>query len=287
MLFGVSLLALASIAIGFAHQNRYNIWLLSTSRLSRTLIVAVGLVVATLVCYLFVYNLSVIEHPLYESKLLFPLWLTGKLAIMVERAGSRYGAVETYGLAAAFDAISESPGGYALALGTLLVLYAPPFALGSGIAFVLALRYPSPLFRPSASTNEGFDVFLCYNRADKLSVRAIAKQLASHRIRFFLDENENPAGSVWTERVGAALSSASTFAVFLGATGVGKWQGVEIQNISEARLERRCTVIPVMLADAPTSTKLPMQLAGLTWVDFRKDDPDPIAELVRGIRALS
>ena len=59
---------------------------------------------------------------------------------------------------------------------------------------------------------------------------------------------------------------------------------MEIQNISEARLERDCTVIPVWLADAPPSTKLPMQLAGLTWVDFRANDPDPIAELVRGIR---
>ena len=191
------------------------------------------------------------------------------------------------GLAAVFDAISEAPVGYALALGTLLALYAAPLAIAGAIGFVLALRYPSALFRPSAGQEEAFHVFLCYNRADKLSVRAIAKELASRRIRFFLDENENPPGRVWTDQVSSALSTAPTFAVFIGAAGIGKWQAVEIQNISEARIERDCAVIPVLLPDAPASVKLPMQLAGLTWVDFRKDDPDPVAELIRGIRLVT
>jgi len=286
LLFGLSALTLTGICVGLAYQNRHTLWMMPSARLSRILIRAGAFTAACLIAYLFVYNLCVIEHPLYESKLLFPLWPTGKLAAMIESASSRYGAVETYGLAAVFDAISETPAGYALALGTLLLLYAPPIATSCGIAFALALRYPSPLFRQPAPPHHEFDVFLCYNRADALSVRAIAEQLAARRIRFFLDENENPPGEAWTEQVTAALSNAQTFAVFLGAAGIGKWQAVEIQNISEARLERDCRVIPVLLLDAPEAMKVPMQLAGLTWVDFRKSDPDPVSELVRGIRRM-
>jgi TIR domain len=95
--------------------------------------------------------------------------------------------------------------------------------------------------------------------------------------------NKNPPGQAWTEHVEAAIRNAPAFAVFIGPSGVGNWQGVEIQNITEERLTRGCNVIPV-LPDSPAHVRPPMQLAGLTWVDFRKPDPDPVAELVRGIR---
>ena len=284
LLFGVCELTLAGICAALVYQNRYTLWMMPSARLIRLLVQAGAFAAGCLIAYLFLYNLLVIEHPLYQSKLLFPLWPTGKLAAMIEAASSRYGAVEMYGLAAVFDAISEAPAGYALALGTLLVLYAPPIAAVCGIAFALALRYPSPLFRAPSTNDSEFDVFLSYNRADQLSVRAIADKLAAQHVRFFLDEHENAPGEAWTDQVTAALSTVPAFAIFLGGAGVGKWQAVEIQNIAEARLERDCRVIPVFLPDAPASLKLPMQLAGLTWVDFRKSDPDPMIELIRGIR---
>jgi hypothetical protein len=286
ILFGVSELTLGAIATGVVFQNRHNIWFLETRQLIRRLVMASGAIVFSLIGYLVLYNLCVIEHPLYSDKLLFPLWASGKLAEMIRSTGSRYGAMDKYGLAAVFDAISEMPGfAYPAALGTLLLFYAPPLAATSSMSFILALRYPSGLFRGPAAPVAAFDVFLCYNRADKLAVRAIAKQLEANSIRFFLDENENPPGQVWTEHVERALTSAVAFAIFIGPAGIGRWQGMEIQNISEARIERGCSVIPVFLPDAQPSARMPMQLAGLTWVDFRLKDPDPTAELIRGIRA--
>ena len=285
ILFASTQMILATVAAGVAYQNRYRIWMLPIARLSRMLLTAGGASAGLLIGYLVLYNQWVVEHPLYKSKILFPLWLSGKVAEMVQTAGSRYSAIDVYGLAAVFDAVSEMPGAvYALTLGAMLALYAPPFATVSAMVTILVLRYPSPLFRPSASPGERFDVFLCYNRADKLGVRAIARELAGRQLRFFLDERENPPGQVWTEHVEAAIRSAPAFAIFIGPSGIGNWQGMEIQNITEERLTRGCNVIPVLLPDSPEQVRLPMQLAGLTWVDFRKSDPDPIAELLRGIR---
>lgn len=163
------------------------------ARLSRMFLTAGGASAGLLIGHLLVYNQCVVEHPLYKNKILFPLWLSGKVAEMMRTAGSRYDAVDVYGLAAVFDAISGMPGAvYALTVLAMLAVYTPPFATVSAIATILVLRYPSPLFRPSARPGEQFDVFLCYNRADKLGVRAIARELAGRQLRFFLDENENP-----------------------------------------------------------------------------------------------
>ena len=288
ILFGSTQVALTAVLLGVVFQNRYNIWLLSTERLTLRLSIAGAAAGVSLLAYLFLYNHCVVEHPLYREKLLFPLWASGRLAGMIQKTGSRYGAVDMYGLAAVYDAISEMPGSaYALALGTLLLTYAPAIATACAVTFVLALRYPSQLFRPSTPNGKSFDVFLCYNRVDQLAVRAIAKDLAENGVRFFLDESENPPGRVWTEKVEQVLDTASSFAIFIGAAGAGRWQLTEIQNITEARMERGCGVIPVFLPDAPDYAKMPMQLAGLTWVDFRRKDPDPTDELIRGLRATS
>jgi hypothetical protein len=284
-LFGTAALTVAAVAVGVAYQNRFSIWRMPSARLTRRLSLVALAAGGGWIAYLLLYSLCVVESATYGAKLLFPIQPTGKLAAMIARAGSRFLAVETYGLAAVFDAISEAPLGYGMALAALVTLYAVPIGVTCAVAFVLALRYPSALFRPQPLAGAGFDVFLCYNRADALAVRAIAHALAGNGIRYFLDERENPPGRAWTDAVSAALASSRAFAVFLGAAGVGRWQAIEIQNIAEARVNRDCAVIPVWLPDSPASIEVPMQLAGLTWVDFRQRDPDPMMELVRGIRA--
>jgi hypothetical protein len=109
------------------------------------------------------------------------------------------------------------------------------------------------------------------------------KQLTARGIRCFFDERENPPGQAWTTYVERAIDTSRAFAIALGPNGIGQWQAIEIQNIVEARLRRGVSVIPVLLPDAPPDLRPPMQLAGLTWVNFGRVEPDPLNELVRGI----
>jgi len=44
-----------------------------------------------------------------------------------------------------------------------------------------------------------------------------------------------------------------------------------------------CPVIPVILPSCTATPELPSFLEGMTWVDFRKLEPDPIKQLVWGI----
>lgn len=286
ILFGATALTLSAVASLLAFQQRYRIWRASAAAVTRQLLVIGTCVGLSLILYLVAYNWCVVEHPLYEGKSLFPLWTSGRLAGMIGNAGSRYGAVETYGPAAVFDALSEQPGSYAITIGVLLLLHGPALAATSGLVVLLALR--QPLWRAStAATTSACDVFVCYNRADVLAVRAIVKELTTRGMRCFFDERENPPGQAWTAYVERAIDASRSFAIALGPNGIGQWQAIEIQNIVEARLRRGVSVIPLLLPDTPHDFRLPMQLAGLTWVDFRRTDPEPLTELVRGISLVT
>jgi len=48
-------------------------------------------------------------------------------------------------------------------------------------------------------------------------------------------------------------------------------------------VNRGCPVIPVLLPDVGKVPVLPIFLKGMTWVDFRRQDPDPMKQLIWGI----
>lgn len=128
-----------------------------------------------------------------------------------------------------------------------------------------------------------FDVFLCHSRADKPAVKRIAQQLKEHGVLPWLDEWELPPGQPWQPLLERQISSIKSAAVFVGAGGVGPWQEQELYGLLREFVSRRSPVIPVLLMSAPEQPKLPVFLGAMTWVDFRKTEPDPLAQLVWGI----
>jgi hypothetical protein len=71
--------------------------------------------------------------------------------------------------------------------------------------------------------------------------------------------------------------------VFVGKDGIGPWQQVELEAFLRRFVNQGCPVIPVLLADASKEPALPLFLEGMTWVDFRKQVPDPMEQLIWGI----
>ncbi len=79
------------------------------------------------------------------------------------------------------------------------------------------------------------------------------------------------------------MAQLKAVAVFVGQNGIGKWQRLEISIFLQEFVAHQIPVIPVFLADAPQETDLLKFLKLFTWVDFRLTDPDPMAQLIRGI----
>jgi hypothetical protein len=128
-----------------------------------------------------------------------------------------------------------------------------------------------------------FDVFLCHNASDKPHVREIAARLEERGILPWLDERELRPGEPWQPLLEQQIGSIKSAAVFVGANGVGPWQEQEIYGFLREFVARKSPVIPVLLPDAPAQPALPIFLRAMTWVDFRVQEPEPLARLIWGI----
>lgn len=128
-----------------------------------------------------------------------------------------------------------------------------------------------------------FDVFLCYNSRDRILVKEIATLLKEQGILPWLDEWELPPGQPWQPLLEQQIKKISAVAVFVGKDGIGPWQRQEIDATLHEFVNRQCPVIPVLLTSAPEKPQLPSFLGNMTWVDFRKQDPDPMKQLIWGI----
>ena len=134
--------------------------------------------------------------------------------------------------------------------------------------------------RPKRRT---FDVFLCHNSEDKPVVKDIGERLKERRIRPWLDEWELRPGMPWQKSLENQIQSIKAAAVFVGPNGIGPWQDRELDALLREFVNRRCPIIPVILPECKTTPKLPPFLAGMSWVDFRKEMPDPLERLIWGI----
>ena len=128
-----------------------------------------------------------------------------------------------------------------------------------------------------------FDVFLCHNSEDKPTVKQIGEQLKCHGLRPWLDEWDLRPGLPGQRAFEEQIKSIRAGAVFVGDAGIGPWQDLEQEAFLRQFVKRKCPVIPVILPNCRRAPKLPVFLEGMTWVDFRKSDPDPLKRLMWGI----
>lgn len=130
---------------------------------------------------------------------------------------------------------------------------------------------------------KSFDVFLCHNSKDKDEVKKVARQLQAHNIRPWLDEWELPPGRPWQRLLAEQIKQIKSAAVFVGQNDIGPWQQQELEAFLSAFVKRGCPIIPVLLGTASGQPDLPPFLGNMTWVDFRKQEPDPLKQLIWGI----
>lgn len=126
-----------------------------------------------------------------------------------------------------------------------------------------------------------FDVFLSHNGKDKAQAIKLQKALRERGVLAWLDVDQLPPGGAWMKRLEDALSKCDKMAYLVGAHGKGQWQEREL----EVFMAENRTVIPVILSVAPADaeTTISAFLKTLTWVDFRRDEPDPLEQLLWGI----
>jgi hypothetical protein len=127
-----------------------------------------------------------------------------------------------------------------------------------------------------------YDVFMCHNSQDKTEVLTIAAQLERRGLLPWIDEVDLKPGMPWQRAIEEQIERIGSVAVFIGSHGNGPWQTMEIEAFVREHVGRGSPVIPAILASS-SEPKLPPFLNGMHRVDFRKERPSPIAQLVWGI----
>lgn len=130
---------------------------------------------------------------------------------------------------------------------------------------------------------EAYDVYICYHEADETEVFKIGEQLKGHGILPWFDIMDVKPGTPARQQQEQQIERISAAAVFVGQHAVADWQVLQMYSFLEQFVQRECPVIPVLLPDAPKRPKLPVFLANFAWVDFRRQVPDPIGQLIWGI----
>ena len=125
----------------------------------------------------------------------------------------------------------------------------------------------------------------CHNGIDKPQVKSIGEMLKTHGILPWLDKWELRPGLPWQPLLEEQIDKIKAAAVFIGKSGRGPWQDMELHAFLRKFVNRepQGAVIPVILPDCQSIPQLPTFLEGMTWVDFRKRDPDPVQRLLWGI----
>jgi hypothetical protein len=128
-----------------------------------------------------------------------------------------------------------------------------------------------------------FDVFLAHSGADKDLVRPIGEWLKERGILPWLDEWEVPPFVSWQDELQKAIPRMKAAAVFVGPSGVGPWQDIEIKAFLSEFAKRKLRMGLVLLPGCPEKPEVPLFMKIFNRVDFRKDTPDPWGQLVWGI----
>jgi small GTP-binding protein len=144
------------------------------------------------------------------------------------------------------------------------------------------LETAKSILQGKIKTND-FDVFLCHNYKDKPAVKQIGEQLKAQGILPWLDEWELRPGLPGHRTVEEQIQHAKSAAVFVGENGIGPWEQMELEALLRQFVKRKCPVIPILLADVTEKPQLPAFLEGMTWVDFYKQVPNPMEQLIWGI----
>jgi TIR domain len=119
-----------------------------------------------------------------------------------------------------------------------------------------------------------FDVFLAHNSVDKPQVEKIANRLKEQGLRPWLDQEQIAAGELFQIEIQKVLFKIKSAAIFIGSTGMGDWQGIELPSLISQHISRKIPIIPVLL---PNVNKIPDDLSFLqqfNWVSFESIDDD-------------
>jgi hypothetical protein len=122
--------------------------------------------------------------------------------------------------------------------------------------------------------------FLCHNSKDKPEVRLVNAALKKAGVATWLDEEQIMPGDVWQHVLERQIALVSSCIVFVGSTGIGPWQDIELMAFLTEFGQRNVRIIPAVVGSPPSFPELPIFLRQFQYIDLRGERAIDIASLV-------
>lgn len=134
-----------------------------------------------------------------------------------------------------------------------------------------------------------YDVFLSYNSKDKGTVHHVADKLKEAGLKVWFDVWELPIGTPFQRNLSQGVINSRVVVVFVGPSGIGFWQNMEVQYAVEQHANQGKSVITVILPCVKKVPKLPPFLNIFPSVDFRSVQLShaDLNELIGGITGIN
>lgn len=318
LLFGGVIAAFGTLTLFVLWVNRVKIANLSSRRVTKSGIHLIILCFIFIAFYVVAFNYCVVSH--IRGTAYYPLWITGDVANMVERAGSRRAAIERYGIAAVVQAIDRMPEGPQQVTTIILLLIYQGAFTSLTVAFGLLGFHqleakddlPSQISHGLASTDaerneraestaaadpatplETVEVFYSYAHGDEAMRDKLTKHLSLLQRQGFIKgwhDREITAGTEWKGEIDEHLNSARVVLLLVSADFLASdycWD-VEMKRAMERHELKEARVIPVILRDvdwhaSPFGKLQALPRNGKPVTSWPNED-EAFADIARGIR---
>lgn len=130
---------------------------------------------------------------------------------------------------------------------------------------------------------EHYDVYLSYNPHNENAANRLRSQLQEHGYYPWLVAWDSQPGLPTQSQIEARIRQVRAALVLISQHEMDRQLELEVGVMIDEFKKRDCPIIPVYLADAPHNPQLPPFLKGMASVDFRKQEPDPLQRLIKGI----
>lgn len=121
------------------------------------------------------------------------------------------------------------------------------------------------------SNSVKYDTFISYSRKDSEIILKIARNIRDYGLRVWFDEWCIRPGVMFQDAIESALPESKTIAVFIGKSGLNRWELIEMRVAVSLFVERNLPVIPCFLPGVD-NLNLPLFLREFQGIKFRSDD---------------
>jgi len=130
-----------------------------------------------------------------------------------------------------------------------------------------------------------WNVFLCHNSQERLQVEEIRYRLQEQGIKTWLDKYDFEPFKPWQDQLEEVVENIKSVAIFIGSSGVGPWQDIEMKCFLDEFVSRKLRMGLVILPGCSDEIiqKVPRPYKHFHRVDFRQQAPSPMRQLFWGI----